>query len=215
MFSSHGGHLTNAESEGRGIAIYTKSALKATQFTTESKAKEFLWCRIKLKDQNEIVFGCIYRSPSSTSENLLYINRMLKSVIDQRFSHILIVGDFNMKEINWSLCESSENQEHISSVFLEGIKDCFLFQHVREPTRFREGQTPNILDLILTNEENMVEKIDYLPSLGKSDHVVLSFNFNCFIEKVSSTQKSTTLTREIMNHVLAILPQQIGLSCRI
>ena len=60
------------ESEGRGIAIYTKSALKATQFTTESKAKEFLWCRIKLKDQNEIVFGCIYRSPSSTSENLLY-----------------------------------------------------------------------------------------------------------------------------------------------
>ena len=90
------------ESEGRGIAIYIKSALKATQFTTESKAKEFLWCRIKLKDQNEIVFGCIYRSPSSTSENLLYINRMLKSVIDQRFSHILIVGDFNMKEINWS-----------------------------------------------------------------------------------------------------------------
>ena len=35
----------------------------------------------------------------------------------------------------------------------------------------------------------MVEKIDYLPSLGKSDHVVLSFNFNCFIEKVSSSQK--------------------------
>ena len=120
-----------------------------------------------------------------------------------------------MKETNWSLCESSENQEHISSVFLEGIKDCFLFQHVREPTRFREGQTPNILDLILTNEENMVEKIDYLPSLGKSDHLVLSFSFNCFIEKVLSSQKSTTLTREIMNHVLAILPQQIGLSCRI
>ena len=41
----------------------------------------------------------------------------------------------------------------------------------------------------------MVEKIDYLPSLGKSDHVVLSFNFNGFIEKVSSTQKSTTLKK--------------------
>ena len=106
-----------------------------------------------------------------------------------------------MKKINWSLCESSENQEHISSVFLEGIKDCFLFQHVREPTAFREGQTPSILDLILSNEENMVEKIDYQPSLRKSDHVVLSFNCNCFIEKVLSTQKSTTLTREIMSHV--------------
>ena len=71
------------ESEGRRIAIYTKSALKATQFTTESKAKEFLWCQIKLKDHNEIVSGCIYRSPSCALENRLYINRMLKSVIGQ------------------------------------------------------------------------------------------------------------------------------------
>ena len=47
----------------------------------------------------------------------------------------------------------------------------------------------------------MVEKIDNQTSLGKSDHVVLSFNFNCFIEKVLSTQKSTTSTREIMSHV--------------
>ena len=92
------------ESERSEIAVYTKSALKATQFTMESRAKEFPWCRIKLKDHNEIVFGCIYRSPSTTVENLAYINRMLKSVIDQMFSHILIVGDFSMKEINWSLC---------------------------------------------------------------------------------------------------------------
>ena len=88
----------------------------------------------------------------------MYINRMLKSIIDQRFSHILIVGDFNMKEINWPLCECLENQEHILSVFLEGITDCFLFQYVREPTRFREGQITSILDILLTNEENMVEK---------------------------------------------------------
>ena len=88
----------------------------------------------------------------------MYINRMLKSVIDQRFSHILIVGDFNMKEINWPLCESSENQEHISFVFFEGIKDCFVLQYVREPTRFREGQITSILDILLTNEDNMVGK---------------------------------------------------------
>ena len=78
----------------------------------------------------------------------MYINRVLKSVIDQSISLVFIVGDFNIKEIKWSMCEISENQEHISSVFLEGIKDCFLFQHVREPTRFREGQIPSILDLI-------------------------------------------------------------------
>ena len=49
-----------------------------------------------------MAFGCIYRSPSSSMENILNLNSMLKSVIDQRFSHILVVGDFNVKEINWS-----------------------------------------------------------------------------------------------------------------
>ena len=46
-----------------------------------------------------------------------------------------------------------------------------------------------------------MEKIDYLPNLGKSDHVVLSLNFNCFIENMLSLQNSTTLTREIMSYV--------------
>ena len=63
----------------------------------------------------------------------MYINRMLKSVIDQRFSHILIVADFNMKEINWPLCESSENQEHISSVFLKESKTVLCFNTLENP----------------------------------------------------------------------------------
>ena len=35
----------------------------------------------------------------------------------------------------------------------------------------------------------MVEKIDYQPSLGKSDHVVLSFNFNVYRKGVINTKK--------------------------
>ena len=39
------------EAEGRGIAI-VKGSIKATQLTVESYSKEFLWCKINLKDQN-------------------------------------------------------------------------------------------------------------------------------------------------------------------
>ena len=60
---------------------------------------------------------------------------------------------------------------------------------------------PSILDLILTNEENMVEKNRLSTKFGENNHEVLSFNFNCSIEKVLSSQKRTTLTREIMSHV--------------
>ena len=47
----------------------------------------------------------------------------------------------------------------------------------------------------------MVDKINYLPGLGKSDHVVFDFNFNCFIEKTQQHKRSTALTRETTIHV--------------
>ena len=39
----------------------------------------------------------------------------------------------------------------------------------------RHGQEPSVLDLVLTNEEGMIENIDYGNPLGKSDHLVLTF----------------------------------------
>ena len=88
-----------------------------------------------------MAFVCINRSPSSSMENILNLNStcMLKSVIDQRLSHMLVVGDFNVKEINLSLYECSENEGHIASVFLEGVKDCFLFQQVMDPQDIEKG----------------------------------------------------------------------------
>ena len=54
-----------------------------------------------------------------------------------------------------------------------------LFQHVKEPTRFRHGQNPSLIDLTFTNEEGMVDEITYLPGLGNSDHACLCFIFKC------------------------------------
>ena len=49
-----------------------------------------------------------------------------------------------------------------------------MYQHVAEPTRFRIGEISSELDLIFTNEENMISE------LKKSDHLQLTFN--CYIE---------------------------------
>ena len=65
--------------------------------------------------------------------------------------------------------------------FLENIRDLYLTQHVTQPTCFRENQNDSCLDLIFTNEELMIDSLEYLPSLGASDHLVLSFNFVCYI----------------------------------
>ena len=95
---------------------------------------------------------------------------------------MLIVGDFNFKEIRWDVFDTSVNEDHVASIFFESIKDTYLIQHIKENTRYRSGNQPSLLDLILTNEEDMVSDLEYLPGLGKSDHVSLTFTYNCFIE---------------------------------
>ena len=198
----------SSESEGRGVVIYVKQKFIATQIIFDSEVREHIWCKIKISDTSSLLVGGIYRSPNSQRENSLHLIDLLRQISNKRFSHVLIMGDFNFREINWENLESPENENHISSIFLEGVKDTFFFQHCKEPTRYRENQIPSILDLVFTNEENMIEKIDYLPSLGKSDHLVLMFNFNCCInnnfnptEKLNFNKGDYSACREFLDEV--------------
>ena len=69
------------------------------------------------------------------------------------------MGDFNYPEIDWNYTISRAAEIHPSHIFLHSIQDSLLYQHVTQPTRHRLGESPNTLDLILTNEEGMINKI--------------------------------------------------------
>jgi len=68
---------------------------------------------------------------------------------------------------------------------VETIQDKFLYQRVCDPTRYGPNVTPHILDLVLTNEENMVNNLQYLPGLGLSDHVCLRFDLTCYSKSLT------------------------------
>ena len=93
--------------------------------------------------------------------------------------HILVSGDFNFKEIDWENEYVRGNHQHIS-LFTETLQDLFLKQHVTEPTRYRNGEEPSLLDLIITNEEGMIQNLSYHPALGDSDHCCLTFDLSCY-----------------------------------
>ncbi|CAC5385682.1 unnamed protein product [Mytilus coruscus] len=97
------------------------------------------------------------------------------------YSHILIMGDYNFPEINWDSWNSpGDSRESNKYKFLENLQENFLFQHVTRPTRWRGTNTPHTLDLILTNEEQMISNLEYQSPLGKSDHCTMKFDFNCY-----------------------------------
>ena len=70
--------------------------------------------------------------------------------------------------------------------FLDAVDDLFLFQHVCNPTRFRQDTTPSLLDLVFTNERDMVANLSHLPPLGNSDHVCIQFDVLCYSEYKNS-----------------------------
>ena len=74
-----------------------------------------------------------------------------------------------------------------SKAFIESLQDAYLNQHVTFPTRHQHNQSSNILDLVITNENNMISNLRSQPPIGKSDHVVLCFNFNTYVDIYNST----------------------------
>ena len=126
--------------------------------------------------------GCIYRSPTanlSISTNSLC---NLLSAAATSCSLLLICGDFNYANIDWTNNIGHTSDSYAQQV-IDELNNFFLYQHVNEPTRYRQNQTSITLDLVITNEEHMINEILYQPGLGLSDHVCLNFNYSCYVEK--------------------------------
>ena len=121
-----------------------------------------------------------WRTVSQSLFRTLKLCELVNEICNKGYSHIMIIGDFNYKDINWVEMYSPIKVERN---FLNCIGDNYLHQHVTEPTRWRGNDQPNILDLIITNEEDMISCIDYQCPIGKSDHAILVFDFECYAEE--------------------------------
>jgi len=78
------------------------------------------------------------------------------------------MGDFSYKEIDYNRCQVQASNNSEAHKFFMTTQDLFLIQHVRQPTRIREGTQELVLDYIFTNEEMLIENVRYDAPLGKS-----------------------------------------------
>ena len=97
----------------------------------------------------------------------------------------MYLWETNFERINWDTWSTPSNESCIDFKFIECIRDSFLFQHITKPTRTRIDHGPHILDLVLTSEEGTISSIKHLSPLGKSDHSLLQFTFNCYIQQAT------------------------------
>ena len=158
----------------RGTALYINKNLKAQEhsFAETNMFSENIWCSFKSGTGENILIGCIYRSPHSSYENTESLYRLLNANDLQKFDKICVCGDFNMPDIRWDgVWNGDKNNE-----FIECVRDAFLIQKVQNPTRHRAGQRSTLLDLVLVNDDKLISDITHLAPLGKSDHDILQFD---------------------------------------
>ena len=100
--------------------------------------------------------------------------------------------------------------ESDSSKFYYKMLDLAMYQQVTEITRFRQGQQSSMLDYVFTDEENMIELINYEVPLGKSDHICM--NWTVKVERLIKQENQTKLTigKETIRRSTKRLQQLIG-----
>eukprot|EP00794_Sanderia_malayensis_P019527 gene19527-21456_t len=129
--------ICNLDKGKRGVCLYTKSHLKAVPVDiTGVEEPEAVWCEVKLEGKNRLLVGCIYRSPNSNILGNSNTLDLIKKASTMKNSHLLIMGDFNHPEINWSPIQMPSDPEHAATKFVECLRDCFLHQHIEHPTHY-------------------------------------------------------------------------------
>ena len=173
---------TNSSKTTRGIIIYLLNGLCANAVEIEEEFDEAVFLSMNLVKGDTLLLGALYRSPNTSSdannENLCRLIEKLGP--SSKYSHILLVGDLNYRNIDWESCSVIGHYPDDDN-FLKATQNAYLFQHVNKPTRARGvHNSPSLIDLVLTNEENMVRNLRHLNPLGSSDHCVLSFDYVCY-----------------------------------
>ena len=118
---------------------------------TDTHDTDTVWCHLITQDA-KILTGVCYNTTANNKEEQESLHKLMKKA-----------------------CKLETEVE--VRQFQEVVLDCFLTQHITEPTR--EGKT---LDLVLTDNENMVENVVVREPFRTSDHNIIQFDVICNVE---------------------------------
>ena len=133
-------------SRGGGCAAFVKNNIPVSRIITISLNSSEILC---LSLKNKIYVLCVYHPPSAVQDRIQ--TKELCDAIDllaARFpSNLVVVGDFNLPNIDWTNGRNNGNMCH--DMFYDLCLKCGFHQYV--PNCTREN---TILDLVLTNNTN-------------------------------------------------------------
>ena len=149
---------------GGGVMITIKDCIPVTFVSKPTQVEAVSVC---LEFPNPIILCCLYIPPNPSRDLLEDVISYLSNLFCTYSNHdIVLVGDFNLPDINWNTLSATSytSEQFCDFVFIHNLS-----QLVDKPTH-RRG---NILDLVLTNSETRFLKV----SVSQEQHLLLSDHF--------------------------------------
>ena len=156
-----------------GVCIYYKETL-ALKVISTPYLNESLLCEVTIGSKKCII-GTVYRSPSQNSdefESFLSNFEFLLQDISNRNPYLtLLLGDYNARNTNWWHHDitATEGIQLETTTTIYGI-----LQLMDEPTHIRKNSS-SCIDLIFTNQPNLIVNKGTHPSLHENCHHQITF----------------------------------------
>ncbi len=99
--------------------------------------------------------------------------------------NVILMGDFNLRDVTWS---TREAPSRTSCLFLDTLEENNLEQLVTEPTR---GE--NLIDLVVTGNTDMVDKVSVREPFSTSDHCRTDVVINVPIPRIEAALRTVFL----------------------
>jgi len=126
--------------------------------------------------------GVCYRAPVNNIEKINALLQLFSDLIWNNATNVMIIGDFKWPKVDLVNYFTEKSEASLESRFLETTQDLFLVQHVNTRTRINCVGSENILDLLFTDDENIIYDLETTAPLGRSVHVGLVWNLLVNVE---------------------------------
>ena len=109
----------NIDKSGRGVCLHIRTEMSPSlnNIATNLETEECIFVDCTLQEKERVTIGLFYRSPNSTKENNDKINRTILASMSTNSPHLIIMGDFNFPEIDWTKGTSRTREYHEAAKF--------------------------------------------------------------------------------------------------
>ena len=154
-----------------GVFITFKRDLLCTATPELDTNCEIVWCKMNINGCRTLYLGSFYRPPDKIDNDYLEeFNSSLSWIMSNRNAHVLVGGDFNCGDIEWSHMKVPRGVQKRQSQqqLLDIIGEHCLTQVVDIPTC-----NDKTLDLLFTNLPSPVNRVKGMPIIGKADRDIV------------------------------------------